>query len=93
MKKKLIGWKKAGFFVLAIVTSASVMSCSKAGEKPPAPGPPVIVTPPKDTVPSLATVRSWLVDEQATEQTAALFYNLKKISKTIRPITEEMYHG
>jgi mannan endo-1,4-beta-mannosidase len=35
-----------------------------------------------DTVPSLAEVRSWLVDKNATEQTAALFYNLKKISKT-----------
>lgn len=37
---------------------------------------------PQDTVPSLATVKSWLVDKNATEQTAALFYNLKKVSKT-----------
>lgn len=35
-----------------------------------------------DPVPTLATVRGWLVDRNATEQTAALFYNLKKISKT-----------
>src|SRR4051794_15502422 len=37
---------------------------------------------PKDTVPSLATVHSWLIDKNATDQTAALFYNLKKLAKT-----------
>lgn len=44
--------------------------------------PPVIIPPVQDTIPSLATVRSWLVDKNATVETAALFYNLKKISKT-----------
>jgi mannan endo-1,4-beta-mannosidase len=44
----------------------------------------VIVPPPvsKDTIPSLATIKGWLVDKNATDQTAALFYNLKKLSKT-----------
>lgn len=37
---------------------------------------------PIDTVPSLATVRTWLADKTATDETVALFYNLKKISKT-----------
>lgn len=40
------------------------------------------VTPATDTVPALATVKSWLVDKNATEQTAALFYGLKKTAKT-----------
>jgi mannan endo-1,4-beta-mannosidase len=33
-------------------------------------------------VPSLATARSWLVDKGATEQTAALFYQTKKLAQT-----------
>lgn len=37
--------------------------------------------PPVDTVPSLTTVHSWLVDKNATDGTAGLFYNLKKIAK------------
>ena len=35
-----------------------------------------------DNIPSEVMVRSWLVDKQATTETAALFYNLKKFSKT-----------
>jgi mannan endo-1,4-beta-mannosidase len=61
----------------------SVAACTKktAGQQivtPPPTVPPVVT----DTVPSLGTVRSWLVDKTATEQTAALFYNLKKVAKT-----------
>lgn len=56
-------------------------SCNKKVDASTNQPPPVIITP-VDTVPSVATVRSWLVDKNATEQTAALFYNLKKISKT-----------
>jgi mannan endo-1,4-beta-mannosidase len=44
--------------------------------------PPTPVIPGSDTVPSLSTIHSWLVDKNATEQTTVLFYNLKKISKT-----------
>ena len=39
-------------------------------------------TPPPDAVPSMATVKDWLVDKNATNETAALFYNLKKVAKT-----------
>lgn len=39
-----------------------------------------VVTPSAE-IPDLAIVRSWLVDKSATEQTAALFYNLKVSSK------------
>lgn len=72
------------FFSVAILSVCfSVVSCSKkntpvtTGTLPP----PIVVTP-ADSIPSIATVRSWLVDKNATEQTAALFYNLRKIAKT-----------
>ena len=71
-------------FLIVITLLVGFISCSKNGGSDTdngnsgsggTPTPPVIV-------PDLATVRSWLVDKNATEQTAALFYNLKKISKT-----------
>jgi mannan endo-1,4-beta-mannosidase len=39
-------------------------------------------TPTPIPVPSLSTARSWLVDKNATEQTAAMFYQLKKLAQT-----------
>lgn len=58
-------------------------SCSKGTDSvTPPPTPPPVVVPPVDPVPTIATVRTWLVDKNATEQTAALFYNLKKVAKT-----------
>lgn len=39
-------------------------------------------TPAPLPVPSLATARSWLVDKNATEQTAALFYQMKKLAQS-----------
>ena len=58
----------------------AMISCAKTTATPP----PVTPVPPRptDTVPTMATVKSWLVDKNATDQTAALFYNLKKVSKT-----------
>ena len=60
------------------------VSCSKSAQPTGTVTPPV--TPPdppaQDTVPALSTVRSWLADKNSTEETAALFYNLKKIAKT-----------
>jgi mannan endo-1,4-beta-mannosidase len=58
------------------------VSCKKAAVADPVPVVPVIPVTPADTVPTLATVRSWLADKNATQETAALFYNLKKIAKT-----------
>ncbi len=61
----------------------AIASCSKKNDAvTPAPPVPPVIVPPVDPVPNLATVRSWLVDKNATEETAALFYNLKKVSKT-----------
>ena len=67
--------------VVSILLFFFIASCSKEKATPVPTPPPVIITP-TDTVPSIATVRSWLVDKNATEQTAALFYNLKKVAKT-----------
>ncbi len=69
--------------VLFFISCIFFISCKKTGDNSSAPGgttnPPPVV---QDTVPSLSTVRSGLVDKNATEQTAGLFYNLKKVSKT-----------
>lgn len=65
----------------SIVATVCLLACTKSGSsETPVTLPPV--TPPKDTIPSLANVRSWLVDKAATAETAALFYNLKKVAKT-----------
>src|SRR5215213_10015562 len=66
--------------VSCICLSASCKKESNAGTGTPTPPPPP--PPVTDTLPSLAIVHSWLVDKNATDGTAALFFNLKKISKT-----------
>lgn len=70
--------EKSANIVLIGVASLVFLSCKKsgAGTTPP-PGPPPSTT---DTVPSLGTIRTWLVDKNATDETAVLFYNLKKVS-------------
>jgi mannan endo-1,4-beta-mannosidase len=62
----------------AVALAICFTLCSKKNGGEPAPP----VTPPLETVPSLSTVQSWLADKNATAQTAALFYNMKKLSKT-----------
>jgi mannan endo-1,4-beta-mannosidase len=70
------------FFKLALICLCLfITSCSKNSATP-TPTSPIVTPPAVDTVPSMATVRSWLADKNATGQTAALFYNLKKIAKT-----------
>ena len=61
---------------MLIIVFATILfaACNKPGTVTP---PPVT-----DTIPTLTSVRSWLVDKNATEPTAALFYNLKKVAKT-----------
>ncbi|HVG42860.1 MAG TPA: glycosyl hydrolase [Chitinophagaceae bacterium] len=69
------------FYYLFLIAIAGIsFSCKKNDHVPVAVLPPTV--PVVDTVPGLATVRSWLVDKAATEQTAALFYNLKRVAKT-----------
>ena len=69
------------FFILGLVFFFAT-ACKKHDDIADPPPPITPVTPLPDTIPSLATVHSWLVDKNATDETAALFYNLKKISKT-----------
>ncbi len=76
--KMVLHWP---FLLLLTLITVSTGSCKKpkvVDEEPIVQPPPPAV----DSVPSLSSVRSWLVDKNATEQTAALFYNLKKVSKT-----------
>jgi mannan endo-1,4-beta-mannosidase len=68
---------------LVLFGAVFLFACKK--DEPTAPDkttpPPVVVITPGE-IPSLATVKSWIVDKNATNETAAMFYNLKKISKT-----------
>jgi mannan endo-1,4-beta-mannosidase len=59
--------------------SLSLFACKKS--ETPAP---VIDLPVVEVLapPTLATVKGWLVDKNATDETAALFYNLRKVAKT-----------
>jgi len=41
-----------------------------------------VITPPETDILTTSNVRSYMVDATATEETVALFYNLKKLSKT-----------
>lgn len=65
--------------VLATFTSAS---CSKSDSSengtPPVTQPPIVVVDPVTT----ANVRTFMVDPNATEETVALFYNLRKLQQT-----------
>ena len=65
-----------GYGIIVILTTC-FFSCKKSAD--PVTPPTTTVT---DTIPTVATIRSWLVDKNATNQTAAVFYNLKKVSKT-----------
>jgi mannan endo-1,4-beta-mannosidase len=76
---------KTAFMNGAGLMLAMIHLCIACRKEPASNGAPdtTPATPPiTDTLPSMATVRSWLVDKNATDETAALFYNLKKISRT-----------
>jgi mannan endo-1,4-beta-mannosidase len=58
-----------------------ISGCKRGAEAPliqPVAPVPIVTLP----VPTMATAKSWLVDKDATDETAALFYNLQKIAKT-----------
>lgn len=68
--------------VIVAIGLSALFSCSKSSSSgTTTTGDTTVVVPPKDTVPSLATIRSWLVDKNASDEIAALFYNLKTIAK------------
>ncbi len=57
-----------------------VFSACKKGSTEPEVTPPVTTA--TDPPPPLATVKTWLTDKNATDETAALFYNLKQSAKS-----------
>lgn len=69
----------AKFATISLIAAISLifLSCKKsdAGTVPPP------SRSNNDTIPTLITIRTWLVDKDATAETAALFYNLQKTSK------------
>lgn len=71
-------------YVSVLAAAVLLFSCKKEEDwstRGPGSSDTTINTPsPTLPVPSLATARSWLVDKNATEQTAAMFYQLKKLS-------------
>jgi mannan endo-1,4-beta-mannosidase len=72
--------KKKFFILSAIFSLAGAIGCSSDdGFVGKTTNPPVEVIPDVLTV---ANVRSYMADPDATEETVALFYNLKKLSKT-----------
>ncbi|TDQ06343.1 glycoside hydrolase family 26 protein [Pedobacter metabolipauper] len=71
--------KRTNLAVL-LLCCALYLSCSKHKAEAPEDKNEVIV--PETENPNLATIRSGLTDKNATEETAALFFNLKKIAKT-----------
>ena len=72
--------QKSFIFLLVLLLAACSKDSGGTGTTP-TPTPPPPPPPPVATVPNLATVKTWLVDKAATDETAALFYNLKKVSK------------
>jgi mannan endo-1,4-beta-mannosidase len=80
MKNKFL--LKQGLTIFcALIYISFLASCSKSSSitpQPPVPIDTVIVAAP----PSLATVKSWLTDKNVTDETASLFYNMKKTAKT-----------
>jgi len=55
-------------------------ACKKNNKNIPDPNPDLPVVVP--VTPSLATVKTWLTDKNASDETAALFYNLKQVART-----------
>lgn len=62
--------------LLATACSKSTSNVGSGGTTPPP------VTPPTTQVPTLATIKGGLADKGASDETAALFYNLQKVAKT-----------
>ncbi len=71
--------------VIAFIAMTMIFTSCKKDDVAPPDGP-VVVPPvkpdPTPVVPSMATVKSWLVDKNATDETAALFYKMKMLAKT-----------
>jgi mannan endo-1,4-beta-mannosidase len=74
-----INKRTAGVLSICLLLSIGIFGCKKGQSPVEVVGKPVVSTP---TVPSLATVKTWLVDKNASNETAALFYNLQQSAKS-----------
>lgn len=68
------------FRIIAFISLILLTSCIKNEVIPPEEE--KEVPPPQVSSPDLSEIKTWLVDNNATNETAALFYNLKTISET-----------
>ncbi|MCZ8196918.1 MAG: glycosyl hydrolase [Flavobacterium sp.] len=62
-----------------IVVTTILISCSKENDVVPTPSPPVVTIPDPVTP---QNVRTFMIDPYATDETVALFYNLRKLSQS-----------
>lgn len=69
-----------GLLVISVVAFSCKKSKGVFTDPAPIQQPPVVIVP--GPPPSLSSVKEMLADKQATDETAALFYNLKNISKS-----------
>ncbi len=82
---KSIIMKIKNYLLVGLLSLMAFSNCKKTDpvQAPVVVVPPVVVVSPVATVPpTLATVKTWLVDKSATDETAALFYNMKQLAKT-----------
>lgn len=76
MQQTGLGFSK--LLLVLLLSGFCLPGCKKKGEGgSPVPQPPQE----EEVVPELSTVRTWLVDKNATEETAWLFYNMKMVAK------------
>ncbi|MEZ7516652.1 glycoside hydrolase family 26 protein [Flavobacterium frigidarium] len=83
---------KNPFFKIAFLSfSLLTLSCSSDSEKEPKViTPPVVTTPVTETdVLTTENVATYIVDKNATKETVALFYNLKRLAKTMFAIGQQ----
>jgi mannan endo-1,4-beta-mannosidase len=80
MGSKTIYLNSITLLVLCMVNLACKKSKGVFTDPAPIQQPPVVIVP--EAPPTLSAVKDMLVDKNASDETAALFYNLKKISKS-----------
>lgn len=78
MKTNIKNFLSVGVALVVMSFGACKKDSKTPGNPDPIVVPPPVVIPP----PSVATVKTWLVDKNATDETAALFYNMKTLAKT-----------
>lgn len=80
--------KIKNYLSIALLSLFAFSACKKGTSEPaPVPSPPIVTPiPPVTTTPALPTtisgIKAILVDKNATDETAALFYNMKVLAKT-----------